>query len=182
METTQQAKPAKSNQVITTTVTGSTITFNVRDTGQVVLDLSTIHPDVLQRAALHGMIQRISDRAAIGRNPETGKPASPAEKLAAMQALAAHYAAGSADWSPARSEGGGNEGGITLRALARVQGVEVDVMRARVAEQAEKRGITPKAYLARVAGAEAVVRAIAAIRAESGDAGQADAMLDELAA
>lgn len=176
-----QTKP-KSNQVITTELLeGGILRVTVLGAGHVEFDPAKASDANRDYAEYHGWKQRLSDAAALGRNPETGQSASPADKLAAIQALATHYMSGSADWSPARAEGG-NEGGITLRALARVQGVEVETMRARVAEQAEKRGITPKAYLARVAGAEAVIRAIAAIRAESGDAKAADDLLADLTA
>lgn len=50
--------------------------------------------DLGKRMILHGGTQRISDRAAIGRDKVTGQSASPAEKHAAMAGLVQHYATG----------------------------------------------------------------------------------------
>lgn len=173
-----QTKP-KANSVITSRTEPGRIIFTVLGEGELTLNLNRIHPANLERAAIHGLIQRVSDRAAKGRDPETGKPASPAEKAEAMRGAIEHLESGSPDWGMRVATG--ETGGITLRALARVQGVEVAVMRERVERMAEKRGVTVRAYLAGVAGAEAVIRAIAAIRAEGGNAEVADAMLGELA-
>lgn len=70
----------------------------------------------MQRAAIHGMIQRISDAAAISRNPETGKPATAQEKFDRMAQLVTHYESGTSEWSRV-GQGGGNRGGYLFRAL-----------------------------------------------------------------
>lgn len=103
-----QTKP-KANSVVTHSVADRTITFTVRDGGTFNLNLETVSDAVLDRAMIHGLIQRISDRAAISRNTETGKPATPFEKFEAMRELSEHYASGSSDWSmrvAARPDGG----------------------------------------------------------------------------
>lgn len=113
-----QSKP-KSNSVITHTPGPDSITFNVVGAGSVKLDMSKLHEDILMRASYHGMIQRISDAAAIGRDPETGKSASPADKLAAMTALVEHYHTGTSEWSRVGT-GGGPKGGFLFEALVRM--------------------------------------------------------------
>jgi hypothetical protein len=114
-----QTKP-KSNSVITHSLSedGSTITFHVQGAGDVVIDMNKLSPVILLRASQHGIIQRISDRAAIGRDPETGKSASAGDKLDAMQELAEHYMTGTSEWS--LTGNGGPRGGMLFRALCRL--------------------------------------------------------------
>jgi hypothetical protein len=120
-----QSKP-KSNSVITHEVVGdpemseqNTIIFNVLGAGKTMLETGRLSRQNLYRAAIHGMIQRISDAAAISRDPETGKPATPAEKLAAMSALVEHYHSGTSEWSRV-GVGGGPKGGFLFEALVRM--------------------------------------------------------------
>jgi hypothetical protein len=118
-----QAK-AKSNSVITHRVdsvggadpTEVKIVFQVLGAGETVLDLSRVHADVRAKALIHGMVQRVSDAAAIPRNTTTGKSASPVEKLEAMSALVEHYNSGASEWRLARAEGAGR-GSYLLNAL-----------------------------------------------------------------
>lgn len=114
-----QTKP-KANSVITHEVSGDVITFHVKQAGDVVLDMSRVSEACRERAAIHGFIQRISDGAAMSRNPETGQPATPEEKMARMAALAEHYMSGTSDWSMRREGGIGAEGGLLFRALSKL--------------------------------------------------------------
>lgn len=156
------------------------ITFTVRDAGEIVLDMSRLSPEVLAYAAFHGMKQRIADAAAMSRNPDTGAPASPADKFAAMEALAAHYMSGSDEWALRVASGGAAKpSGLTLRALADVQGVDITTMRERVDTLAERKGTTPAALLRELAKAPAVAKRIAEMRATSSP--DADELLGELA-
>lgn len=113
-----QTKP-KSNSVITHEVAGNVITFHVKQAGDIVFDMDSVSVENRERAAIHGFIQRISDGAAMSRDPVSGKPATPAEKMARMSAIADHYQSGSTDWSM-RREGTGVEGGLLFRALTRL--------------------------------------------------------------
>lgn len=110
----------KTNSVITHSVdeTGMIITFNVVGAGEVVLDMGKLSLPIMEKAAQHGIIQRISDRAAIPRSKETGLPATPAEKLDAMQTLVEHYMTGTEEWTLT-----GNaepRGGMLYRAMRRI--------------------------------------------------------------
>lgn len=101
-----QAKP-KSNSVVTSAwdmvaglltlaVVGipQVIKFDVRKwVGEKAYDSLN---DNGKRVIGHGITQRISDRAAIGRDSTTGQSATPAEKHAAMQSLVTHYEGGGA--------------------------------------------------------------------------------------
>lgn len=70
-----------------------------------------------QRAEQHGWIQRISDAAAISRDTKTGLPATPAQKLEAMQKLVEHYQSGTGDWKMTGGGGGAGSGSAAERGL-----------------------------------------------------------------
>lgn len=177
----QQPK-MKSNAVMSVDVdrANNQILFHVRDAGTVTLDMSRLSPNVLAYAAFHGMKQRIADAAAMSRDTETGRPATPQDKLDAMQALADHYMAGSDEWALRVASGGAAKpSGLTLRALADVQGVDITTMRERVDTLAERKGTTPAALLRELAKAPAVAKRIAELKAASSP--DADELLGELA-
>jgi hypothetical protein len=69
-----------------------------------------------QQAALHGFVQKISDRAAIGRDPETGASATPEEKFAAMKECADRLMSGG-PWNAVQTGGAGAQGGLLYRAM-----------------------------------------------------------------
>lgn len=125
-----QTKP-KSNSTITHKVDGNTIIFQARGkspepdkpgpvVGETALDLTKVHESLHRRAEIHGWIQRISDAAAISRNPETGQPATATDKLNAMARLVDHYMTGTSDWSPTRSRAIGSDEVLLARVLAEV--------------------------------------------------------------
>src|SRR2546430_17695836 len=74
---------------------GPAISFVVGKEGFNFL-MGKLTPELREQAAIHGIIQKISDRAAIGRDPETGASASPEEKFAAMKECADRLMAGRA--------------------------------------------------------------------------------------
>lgn len=181
------AKP-KSNSVVTHTLAedGCTLTFKVRGAGEFVFDVMTASAENQHRAAIHGFVQRISDGAAIARNTDTGRPATPEEKMARMQAIAAHYASGGKEWGMPRG-GNGSTGGakervnIVVRALAALQGVSVGEALEVVRARAEKGRVTTKAYLARLATAQAVIDKVVELRAAEAKAdADGDGLLADL--
>jgi len=117
---TKAPTPAKtgkrSNWVIAHAIQGTVIKFTVKDAGEITLDVSAVHEAIRQRAAIHGLVQRISDAAAIPRDEETGKSATPQEKLAAMTRLVDHYASGAETWTLNREGAVGGRGisGVAL--------------------------------------------------------------------
>lgn len=113
---------AKANSVVTHALVPEGIQFNVLGAGSFVFDYTQAAQSNRTHAEIHGWLQRIVDAAAIGRDPETGRSATPMEKLTAMQELAAHYEGGNPEWS--RKGGGGDTraGNLTIRALANVRG------------------------------------------------------------
>ena len=184
-----QAKP-KSNSIITHTLSEDkcVLTFTVKDAegpgrpGRFSFDVTGAHADMQHMAAVHGFIQRISDGAAMSRDRETGKPATPAEKMARMKAIADHYASGVNQWGMNRTgtgEGRGQGPSIIVRAFAAIQGLSVADALARVREHAEKQRTTTKVYLKKLATAKAIIEKVAELRAAEASA-DGDEMLAEL--
>jgi hypothetical protein len=174
----QMNTKAKSNSVITHEVQtgdeGTIIRFNVLGAGTVELNLDDCHNDIIQRAAVHGMIQRISDAAAIGRNPETGQSASPQDKLSAMTALVEHYTTGTSEWSRRPQAGEGRSGGLLFRALCQMsEGTRTPE------EIREWMAGKTKAQLAALRASERVAAIIATLRPVSIEV-DTENLLDEL--
>lgn len=113
----------KANSVVTHAVSGSVVTFTVLGVAETFsIDAATVAGEGWEflsangrLALIHGIVQKVSDRAAIGRDPDTGKSAAVQEKFDAMQEVATRLEAGG-PWNVAR-EGGGNEGGLLFRAI-----------------------------------------------------------------
>ncbi len=179
-----QTKP-KSNSIVTSEYAEGVITFRVRGAESPILfTLNRVSEANRRRAEVHGWIQRVVDSAAVGMTDSAGGiiPAAERDRLkyAAMVKVRDHYESGTEDWARRAVAGERETGGMTLRAVAEVSGVTVDVMRARVKAMAEKRGVTERVYLNSVAGSAAVQAKIAEYRAAAGSAIDADELLDEL--
>lgn len=163
---------AKSNSLITHVVEGTQIVFNVRDVGEMALDVAKLSKEVLQRATIHGLIQRISDAAAISRDPETGLAATAETKFSAMEKLVAHYMTGTDQWSRQRSAGEASEG-ILFQALIKMYPEKsAEQIRAYLATKDR----SAKIKLRRVPKVAAIITALQAAQ----DDGTGDKLLDEL--
>lgn len=179
-----QSKP-KSNSVITHDVKHDfgTVTFTVLGAGSFEFHVSAMVgdavewkelPEAARRAMCHGFIQRISDRAAIGRDPDTGKSATPQDKYDAMRELADHITA-TGEWNLPRAAGtAAPKGGILLTALCRLFPTRPrdDVKKWLAAKSAAERTALRKS--------DAVARIIREIEDAAGKGVDGDALLDEL--
>jgi hypothetical protein len=106
----------KSNGIIGHTVDATDkITFSVGE-HSFVFDATSVSAETLRAATLHGFVQKISDRAAIGRDPETGASATPEEKFAAMKECADRLMSGG-PWNAVTTGGTGSTGGLLFRAM-----------------------------------------------------------------
>lgn len=167
-----QSKP-KSNSVITHEVRGTEIVFAIKEAGTLVLNTDALSESVRSRAMIHGMIQRISDAAAISRDTETGLPATPADKLARMKKLVEHYESGSPEWS-IRREASESGGGLLFRALCKkFATVEPEKLREKIAgwSKSEQNAVLNSAEIKPIADE---------LRAESGKNVDAGKLLAEL--
>lgn len=94
----------KRRNVVSHVVSGDIIVFTV---GSQSFQFDMAAADVAHglTARTHGYVQKISDRAAMQRDADTGKPASPEEKFAAMQECAMRLQSGGAWNSETRGTG-----------------------------------------------------------------------------
>lgn len=167
---------AKSNSVITHAVSpdNDEIAFDVLGVGVIRMDLTAIHGDIMKKAAIHGMIQRISDAAAISRDPETGESATAQDKFDAMQKLVAHYESGTSEWSRKPVAGEGKSGGLLFKALCAMSA------ETKTAEEIKAWMSTKtKAQLNALRNTPKVAAVIAELRPVSIEV-DADALMDEL--
>ncbi len=177
-----QTKP-KSNSVVTHTVSDAgVITFAVVGAGSFGIDPAVIHASNLSRFQRHGIIQRISDAAAKGRDPTTGKSATPQARFDAMKRLADHYTSGAEGWSPARVEGALALDQIILAAVVEATGKTTEEVRAMIAAGAEKGAVTQKVYLAKLGEAKLVKPIVDRIKGAIAPAIDADDALDAMMA
>ena len=122
----------KSNQVVKVEVTDTALTFScIGHDGTATLTLADVSAVIINRAAVHGLRQRIQDAAAQSRDEVTGKPATPEEKFAAMKALVDHYMTGTIEWNVGRSGGTGTSGERALCVAAMTEAfpltVDIDI-------------------------------------------------------
>lgn len=107
---------ARKNSVVSTVVENSTIAITVAGGGDngtdatITVDVSALADEIIERATYHGLVQKISDAAALG------KDATPADKYAAMKAVADRLIEG--EWKQSRGEGAGPVAGVIYRAFA----------------------------------------------------------------
>lgn len=173
-----QTKP-KSNSVVTHRLEaeGRAIVFVVKDAGEVTLDLGKLSNAVFTRAATHGLIQRVSDRAAIGRDPKTFKPVDPMVKLEAMRGLVEHYHTGTEDWAMVRVGGGAGPGQETLWLVAALR----EIYPQRTEEQLRSwLGKRTKAEKAALMTSDKVGPVVERLRSEAGEGVKAEELLSEL--
>lgn len=159
-----QSKP-KANSVITTTrLPNGHIQFTVIGCEPFTIDPDAVPEAKAKRARDHGIIQRVADGGALGRDKDTGKPATPEAKRARMWAIAQNLLDPTTPWemraaaptSPKPSE-------ILLAAVAEARGEELDdAFRAKVDAQATKRGLTVVKFLDAIRAQSATVREIEA--------------------
>lgn len=180
-----QSKP-KTTSVITTKwdEAAQTITFSVLgiEDQPLVIAMKNVSVPVAARAMRHGIVQRVSDAAALSRNTENGAKASPTDKHAAMKRLVDHINSGSDDWSPARDAAGPGLDAIVLAAIGEVLKKDEEAVRAFVAAGATKHGVTQRAYLARLADGKAVRPIVDRMRAAQASEVDPDAELDAMMA
>lgn len=147
--------------------------FTLADGSAMQLEWATVSPDIMLRLAAHGLKQKVADGAAIPRDTETGRSATDSEKIAAMRAIFARLLLG--EWSAVR-EGGGNIGGLLLRALIELYPTKT---REQLVEFLAGKSDKDKAALR---ANPKVATIIERIKAESAAISiDTDAMLDELA-
>lgn len=159
-----QTKP-KANSIITSAIIEGNIEFTVLNAGKIVFDPAKVSAENRARAMMHGFIQRISDGGALSRNPDTGLPATSADKLARMQRIADHLTSGATEWA-LKTAAPRDDTGLVLMALMRVRKLDVDGANALIERMMAKAELDRKAVIANVAKNPDIIRTIGDIKAE----------------
>lgn len=108
--------PRKNALIAITVGENNALTFTVGDAGSFTLAVEELVPDIRHRAELHGLVQKVSDAAAIVKSELTGNAKKDAAtKFAAMQSVANRLAEG--EWSKRSGDGSGPVAGIIFRAF-----------------------------------------------------------------
>jgi len=108
---------ARKNSVISADVSATAIVFTIvggdsanGEDATISIDVEKLADEIRERAMLHGLVQKISDAAALG------KDATPSDKYAAMKAVADRLVDG--EWKQSRGEGAAPVAGIIFRAFS----------------------------------------------------------------
>lgn len=109
----------KRNPVIRVTKAPDSVTLTSAAGESITIRMNDLPDDTFRYAAVHGITQKLVDKAAMSRDPDTGKAATVEEKWAAVAAEAKRLLAGG-PWNLAREAG--PKGGILFAALCRMYG------------------------------------------------------------
>ena len=108
---------AKKNSIVSVEYAENNLRFAVVGAGGFNLDIPALAEEIRTKAMVHGLVQKISDAAAIAK---TELPADPIEaakvKFEAMRSVAERLMSG--DWSKRSSDGSAPVAGIIYRAFA----------------------------------------------------------------
>lgn len=110
---------ARKNALVTIAADDNgTLTFTVGNgAGSFTIEPAALSEDVRRRALIHGVVQKISDAAAIAKAELPTDPAEAAKvKFEAMQSVATRLVDG--EWSKRNGEGAGPVAGLIYRAFA----------------------------------------------------------------
>lgn len=108
----------KRTPVIAVTMLGKGMVLECSNGERLEVEVGALSREVLDYAVLHGIKQKLIDAAAIARNPDTGRSATPEDKFNAIKAVYARLMAG--NWNAPRGEGGSGTGGLLFRALCKM--------------------------------------------------------------
>lgn len=173
---------AKSNSVVSTTYNpDGTITYTVKGCEPFTFNPTKASAACRAHAEMHGWDQRISDGAALSRDPKTGLAATPEAKRARMIRLRDHYESGATEWRIVAAARGPKvlDVGLVVMALMRAFEIELDAANGRIDKLAAKREITREEAARVWSETPQVAGAMAAIEAERAPIG-ADDLLAEI--
>jgi hypothetical protein len=118
--------------IVSTSVDNGRLTITVDGFAPIVIDPAEMPDNLNAYAALHGYKQKLVDAAAIERDPDTGRPATPAHKYAAIMAVHDHMVS-TGEWNRTGGGDGSGSDGLLVRALVEYLGQSVETVRATVA-------------------------------------------------
>jgi hypothetical protein len=109
---------AKKNALISAAYDNGTLVLNVGDAGSVSVSTNDLTDAIREKAMIHGLLQKLSDAAAMPKDQLTGDAKKDAAtKLAAIQAVADRITGPDGDWNKRSGDGAGPVSGIIFRAF-----------------------------------------------------------------
>lgn len=167
----------RANSIITVSRFDNKLTFAFAGVGQFVFDPDKVSAENRARAMIHGFEQRIRDAAALSVDRDTGRSATAQEKHDAAKRIVDHLMSGATEWNLRPAATPGVDAGLTIQALMRVRGLDVDGANALVDKIATAKGLDRKAVLTNMATKNAeIIRATADIKAERAAEGSISAV------
>lgn len=161
---------------ISANIVGTIITLQFSSGDEIVLDGAHLSRELQTVALMHGIKQKLVDAAAISRNTETGKPATPQDKYEAVAKVAERLRSGM--WN-ANREGTGGSTGLLVAALMRIKSLDRETVEAWLEKKTKEEQAALRAN-------PAIAPVIAEIKAEREAANpkvksiDTNAMLDDL--
>lgn len=98
--------------IINVSLSDNGLEFAVADVGVISLDLTNLTADIRHQAMIHGLTQKVSDAAALG------KEATASDKFSAMQSVVERLIGPEGSWNKRSGEGSGPVAGLIFRAVA----------------------------------------------------------------
>lgn len=123
------ATPKKTVTAVSATIIGTALNLTFANGEVLVVRSEQLTPEIAQAALMHGLKQKLIDAAAISRDPNTGRTATIDDKYAAVRTVFDRITrAENPSWNIIRGtgEGGGNKGGLLVRAMMRLTGKSRD--------------------------------------------------------
>ena len=107
---------ARKNSIISSSFEAGAVSITVEGFDPLTINLVNLPEDIASRAMAHGIIQKVSDAAAIKRDELPDDPAKAAAmKYDAMREVFTRIISG--DWNAKRGDGNGQPSGLIFRAL-----------------------------------------------------------------
>lgn len=176
---------ARKNSIISSSFDNGMVTITVEGFDPLTINLVNLPEDIATRAMAHGIIQKVSDAAAIKRDELPNDPAKAAAmKYDAMREVFSRVITG--EWNARRGDGGSASSGLIFRALLEYTNDTRKAAKKPPVEEATLRtyydGKTRAEQLA-FRNVPAIAAIIERIKSERGGATKvdADALIDDLA-
>lgn len=105
--------------LISVALDGSILSFTVGEAGSLSLDTNELKEEIRNSALMHGLVQKVSDAAAMPKDELTGDAAKDAAtKLAAMRAVVERLTGDDPSWNKRAGDGAGPVAGLIFRAFS----------------------------------------------------------------
>lgn len=109
---------ARKNALISVAYDNGVLTFTVGNAGSFGIDTNALAADISEKARIHGLVQKVSDAAAMPKSEFKGKSADEIAtmKFNAMKSVRDNLTGDDPQWSKRRGDGTGPVAGIIYRA------------------------------------------------------------------